>query len=316
MESTGQAKLTLHAFRNSLLFSLFLVCLFCVGCPLWNYYRSHRVVLQLPQESDRIDLPDHPETIRIAAFNIRTFGQNTLSDPYITEILARIVTQFDIVAIQELRSKNQDVIPRFLKVVNAHGARYQAIVSPRIGRNSFQEQYAYLYNKATVEAFRFPRPSFISDPEDRYHREPFLARFRTKGVPRSEAFSFTLMVIHTDPDEAIEEVRQLAESYRKVLEDISEDDVILLGDLNRAFYQMHDLRKIPHLTAILTEGEPTNIARTEQHDNILFLTNRTSEQTGKGGVYHFPHRFELTEVESRSVSDHLPVWAEFERRER
>ncbi len=57
---------------------------------------------------------------------------------------------------------------------------------------------------------------------------------------------------------------------------------------------------------------PTNTRKSKQYDNILFSRHRSQEFTGQSGVYDFQTRFKLTEKEALLVSDHLPIWAEFQ----
>ncbi|NOY29503.1 MAG: hypothetical protein GXP28_04790, partial [Planctomycetes bacterium] len=60
-------------------------------------------------------------TIRIASFNIQTFGNSKAGKPYVMHTLADIVRQFDLVAIQEIRSKNEYLIPNFVQLINQSG---------------------------------------------------------------------------------------------------------------------------------------------------------------------------------------------------
>jgi hypothetical protein len=56
------------------------------------------------------------------------------------------VRRYDIVLIQEIRDSTETTIPDFLAIVNnGSSVRYEAIVSERLGRTSFKEQYAFLY---------------------------------------------------------------------------------------------------------------------------------------------------------------------------
>ena len=46
-------------------------------------------------------------------FNIQVFGPSKASKPEVMEVLASIISQFDIVAIQEIRDKSGKVIKIF-----------------------------------------------------------------------------------------------------------------------------------------------------------------------------------------------------------
>jgi hypothetical protein len=48
------------------------------------------------------------------------------------------------------------------------------------------------------------------------------------------------------------------------------------------------------------------------YDNLLFDRNRTAEFTGRWGVFDLESVFRLTRDQALQISDHLPVWAEFQ----
>ena len=58
----------------------------------------------------------------IASFNIQVLGVSKLSKPGMTETLASILRQFDLVAIQEVRAKTDDIIPQLISAINADGS--------------------------------------------------------------------------------------------------------------------------------------------------------------------------------------------------
>ncbi len=294
----------------------------------WDWLRSHPaeqwpewVPRQLTawiqpgdQQAEELLVRDG-QTIRIATFNIQVFGQSKLRKPKVMKILAQVIRRFDVVAIQEIRSKRQDVLPRLLEYVNADGSRYDYAIGPRLGRTSSAEQYAFVFNTATVQIDRTTVQTVV-DRGDRLHREPLVALFRARGPPPEQAFTFLLVNIHTDPDEVPQELKALAAVYqavRRTPHPVSkqlEDDVILLGDLNTDAEHLGPLGQLPYLVAAITQ-EPTNTRRTKQYDNILFHREATSEFTGRAGVLDLQKEFGLSLQEALRVSDHLPVWAEF-----
>ena len=118
-----------------------------------------------------------PETITIASFNIQVFGQTKASKPEVMAILAEIISDFDIVAIQEIRDTSGTAIEQLESSVDALGTDYSYIIGTHLGRTSSKEQYAYLYRTQTIE----PLDSYtFDDVTDIFHREPFIAYFRTK----------------------------------------------------------------------------------------------------------------------------------------
>jgi endonuclease/exonuclease/phosphatase family metal-dependent hydrolase len=249
-------------------------------------------------------------TIRVASFNIQVFGTSKAAKPHVMDILARIVREYDVVAIQEIRSKDQDVIPNFVELINATGRHYDYVIGPRLGRTSSKEQYAFIFDLATVEVDRNQLYT-VADPDDLLHREPFVAWFRVRGAPSDQAFTFTLVNIHTDPDETDQELDALDDVFRVVRDDgRQEDDVIILGDLNVDDQSLGQLGQISGMTWVIS-GTPTNTRGTSQYDNLVFHGAATSEFTGRGGVFDFLRHHNLSMEQALEVSDHLPVWAEF-----
>ncbi|MBX3411590.1 MAG: endonuclease/exonuclease/phosphatase family protein [Pirellulales bacterium] len=249
-------------------------------------------------------------TIRVATFNIQVFGESKMSKPHVTRILADVVRRFDVVAIQEIRAVSQEILPRFLAEVNSVGRQYDYVIGPRLGRTSSKEQYAYIYDTATVELDR-ESVYTVQDPDDLLHREPLVAAFRARGVPEAEAFTFTLVNVHTDPDEVREELNVLDDVYRAVRADgRGEDDILMLGDFNADDRRMGELGQVSGITGVI-RGVPTNTRGTQMYDNILFTEPATNEFTGGAGVVDLMEMFHLTQEQALEVSDHLPVWGEF-----
>ncbi len=246
----------------------------------------------------------------IASFNIQVLGQSKISKPGMKELLAHVIRQFDLVAIQEVRAKADNVVPDLVTTINSNGSRYNFVIGPRLGRSNSKEQYTYVFNTNTVEH----DPSSVgtvNDPKDLLHREPFVTRFRARTQSPAQAFTFWMVNIHTDPDEVPEEVDALADVFQvmqKVRAD--EDDVILLGDLNASEKQLGRLGKLPGMQWTVS-GVTTNTRKNKAYDNILFQGQATREYTGRWGVYDLERNLGLSREQALQVSDHLPVWAEF-----
>ena len=284
-------------------FAALILCTVIAGCDVDQQGGGSRV-------GESTTGRDSSKSIRVASFNIQVFGKSKSQKPAVMDVLAKVVRRFEVVAIQELRAKDSQIIPNFVKLINEHGRRYDYVVGPRLGRSSSKEQYVYLFDSEVIEV----QPGSVytvNDPDDLLHREPLVARFRVKPVAGTTPFSFTLINIHTDPDETDIELNVLDDVYRVVCEDGSgEDDVILLGDLNVDHRHLGELGKLPKI-AWTVSGEPTNARGTKSYDNIVYNTQATIEFTGKSGVFDLAKEFGLTKQELLKVSDHLPVWAEF-----
>jgi endonuclease/exonuclease/phosphatase family metal-dependent hydrolase len=258
--------------------------------------------------------PRGAESIRIATWNIQVFGEAKLADPAAMRVIVETIKNFDLVAIQEIRAQSQDIVPQLVAMLNADGKyQYDYVIGPRLGRTTSKEQYAFVFDLASIEVDRYQLYT-INDQDDLLHREPLVGWFRARLPPeqQSRAFTFSLINIHTDPDEVDREMNVLDDVFFAVRDDgRNEDDVILLGDLNVNEQNLQELGKIAGMTWVVA-GTPTNTRQSAQYDNILFHGTATPEFTGSGGVFDFLRAYNLRlEEEALKVSDHLPVWAEF-----
>ncbi len=248
-------------------------------------------------------------TIRIASFNIQVFGNTKAGKPYVMQELADIVNQFDVVAIQEIRSQNEYLIPNFVQLVNRSGRRFDHVIGPRLGITTSKEQYAYLFDTQKIE-IDLQSVYTVSDPDGLLHREPLVATFRTRVDP-DQAFTFTLVNMHTDPDVVAQEMDVLAEVYRVVRRaGRGEDDIILLGDFNADDRHLGRLGQLPGIMPLIA-GVWTNTRQNKQYDNIIIHQPSTTEYAGRSGVFDFMRFKNLSLQQAIQVSDHFPVWAEF-----
>lgn len=253
------------------------------------------------------------QTLLIASFNIQAFGEKKVGDRPMAERIAAIIRLFDVVAIQEVRAIDQTVIPRLLQYVNSQGGKYDYILGPRLGRSNSKEQYCYIYD--TNRLLSSPQASYtVEDNADLLHREPLVARFVTRVPNGYSPFTFSLMNIHTDPDEVKLEMPVMHTVLRGVREyewaTAGEDDVLMMGDLNCEPSRFGPLAQVPGIFWII-QNQPTNTRKTKLYDNIIFDSGLTSEYTGRGGVLDFAAWFGISMEEALTISDHMPVWGEF-----
>ena len=251
------------------------------------------------------------ETIRICSFNIQVFGQSKLAKPEVMEILARTIREFDVIAVQEIRSSAQDVMPRFMDLINATGRKYEFVIGPRLGNTVSKEQYAFVYDSETIQT-DVSALYTLSDPDNLLHREPLVGWFRALGPSADQAFTFSLINIHTDPDDVAEEVDVLDDAFRAVMnDDRNEDDVILLGDLNADPAHFGQLGEVSGITPLIHAPQKTNTRGSKLYDNLVLRLESTPEFTGRAGVKDLLRDYNLSMEQAIDVSDHLPVWGEF-----
>ena len=269
-----------------------------------------------PNADSAIGETASPQII-IGSFNIQMFGKTKMSRPRVVADLANIARRFDILAVQELRDKDQNVIPAFLAIINQNGAAYAAAVGPRQGyvvegkTTRYYEQSVFIYDTQTIEIIG---ESYAAIDHARImHRPPFVGQFRCKLVPPNlQPFTFNLMNVHIDPDDAHQEFAALQPILAKIYRNHPlEDDFILLGDFNEEPHKYARYRWMRQQHAALPSQWKTNTAMTEAYDNIVFDQDLTAEFTNQSGVMNLMEEFKLSRDDAKHISDHMPVWAVF-----
>ena len=253
--------------------------------------------------------PTSSNTIIIASFNIQLFGNAKTSNYEVMGILAETIAQFDLVAIQGIRDKTGTAMKILEVKADDFGADYDFIISPRLGRTTSKEQYAFFYKTSAIDV----KGSYtFSDDKDKFQREPFIADFKAKGG----SFDFVVINIHTDPDKATDEINALPGVIFDAKNHYSEPDVILLGDLNAdgKYYNENNynlpLRNSKYIW-LITNNMDTTVAGTSNTYDRIIITSATAEDfMNIAGVFKFDQQFEM-EAEPKEVSDHYPVFAKF-----
>ena len=250
-------------------------------------------------------------TVKIAAFNIQVFGISKASKPDVMDTLAKIIRTYDVVAVQEIRDQSQTSLPLLVTYVNENSSQYDFVVSERLGRTSSKEQYAYIYNTQTIELTGTPHTYPEPTGTDPFHRQPYIISFRTLNGN----FDAVLITIHTDPDEATEEINTLddvVEYAQSVYPE--EQDFIVMGDLNAdgSYFNensAYDMSSTEYVWIIDNSQDTTTKSTNYTYDRII-LTD-TSDYAGDSGVFRFDTEYGLNYDETVAVSDHYPVYAEF-----
>jgi endonuclease/exonuclease/phosphatase family metal-dependent hydrolase len=250
------------------------------------------------------------DKIKVGAFNIQRFGTTKASKPEIMGILTKIIRNYDVIAVQEIRTISlQTTLPMLRDDVNSIGSsQYEYVVE---GTRS-EEQYAYFYNTRTIQLMGSP----YSYPHlnDTFKREPYIAEFKVKNGN----FDFVLITIHAYPDTASPEINNMP----KVVEDAknrykSQDAFIVLGDLNadctyfknnkQSFLRSGEYHWIINNSIDTTTKKSTDCA----YDRIIITTPALTDFTGESGVFRFDTAYNLSYNSTIAVSDHYPVYANF-----
>nr|WAH99913.1 MAG: endonuclease/exonuclease/phosphatase family protein [Candidatus Methanoperedens sp.]WAI00067.1 MAG: endonuclease/exonuclease/phosphatase family protein [Candidatus Methanoperedens sp.] len=251
-------------------------------------------------------------TVKLAAFNLQIFGTTKAGRPEVMDVLSKTIRNFDIVAVQEIRDASQTSLPALKNSINdMAGPKYDFVVGERLGRTTSKEQYSYLYNTQTIQ--QIGTPYTYPDPNDLFHREPYVAEFKAKNGN----FDFVLITIHTDPDTATQEITDLPAVVENAMGRFQgEGDFIIMGDLNADCDYFNENSQSPlkngdYLWIINNSIDTTTKSTACTYDRIILTSQAKTDFTGNSGVFRFDQVYNLSYDMTISVSDHYPVYAEF-----
>ncbi|XP_012587129.1 PREDICTED: deoxyribonuclease-1 [Condylura cristata] len=85
-------------------------------------------------------------SLKIAAFNIRTFGETKISNATLCSYILQILSRYDITVIQEVRDKHLMAVGKLLDGLNQDAPdAFHYVVSEPLGRGSYKERYLYVF---------------------------------------------------------------------------------------------------------------------------------------------------------------------------
>jgi len=260
------------------------------------------------------DQVEEAETAKIAAFNIQIFGQTKSQKGDVMAVLTKIVKEFDIVLVQEIRDVGEQTIPNFVDKINQMaGPQYSFVRSDRLGRTTSKEAYAYIYNTETVQFIQGSDYVF-NDVDDVFEREPYIASFKIGN------FDFVLVGIHTKPDDAYNEIGNLTLVVSSIQTSKPEEkDIIVMGDFNAdGSYFDESATSNPFKASqyhwLITDNMDTMVKTDYTYDRIVILDTTLSHEydAGTAQVFYFDQIYGLNnQTFVGEISDHYPVFAQY-----
>lgn len=220
--------------------------------------------------------------ILIASWNLKEFGHTEQRLPEAYFYIAEILSRFDLVAVQEVKStlKDLDIIMRIL------GGSWDYIINDITeGSAGNSERSAYLFNTKRVqlsglagEIVLWPALT-VGSPVQQLKRTPYVTGFKAGWK------SFAMLNVHLHPgddDDDVafrkEEVRLLLAALEAKVAQLWTRNVVLCGDFN--LYHGEDdptvaaIRDAGYAEVDGLVGKQTNDADTEAYDRLFYRKNR------------------------------------------
>lgn len=245
--------------------------------------------------------------IKLLSWNIENLGQSKSNQEII--LLANIVRDFDIIAIQEVVAGygGAQAVARLADELNRKGTKWDYTVSDLTSSSVYKtERYAYVWKTSKV---RKVGKAWL---EKRYHleidREPYFCTFQY------EKKQFTVVNFHAitkkrQPETEIKYFKFLPDEYPNL-------NLLFAGDFNcpQSHSVFNPLKKMGYKPVLVNQKTSLKKECNNGHclasefDNMYYHASKINFL--KSGIIPFHTAF-ATQKEARMLSDHIPIWFEF-----
>ncbi|OWK11087.1 DNASE1 [Cervus elaphus hippelaphus] len=265
-------------------------------------------------------------SLKIAAFNIRTFGETKMSNATLSSYIVRIVSRYDIVLIQEVRDSHLVAVGKLLDHLNQDDPNnYHYVVSEPLGRNSYKERYLFVFrpNKVSVlDTYQYD-DGCESCGNDSFSREPAVVKFsspsttNTRSAVSTEVKEFAIVPLHSAPSDAVAEINSLYDVYLDVRQKWDLNDIMLMGDFNAdcsyvtsSQWSSIRLRTSSAFQWLIPDSADTTATSTNcAYDRIVVAGSllQSSVVPGSAAPFDFQAAYGLSNEMPLAISDHYPV---------
>lgn len=224
-----------------------------------------------------------PPTVKIANWNLQTFGQSKASNTELMNLYADKIDDYDIIFIQEIRDKPETAFPKLCSMLQ----NYTCKLSSRAGTTNYKEQYGIIYkNEISLTSLK------DYNPNDWWERPPIKTTFNING------YELTTYNIHAKPDDVQQELFYLEQIVS------NNGNVIVLGDLNAdcSYYNNDKETEFDDWNWIIKDNQDTTTSSTNCAYDRIILNNNANQEFKNYGI-------DKKQITS-SVSDHYLIWVE------
>ena len=249
--------------------------------------------------------------LTIATWNIQDLGRTKDAEEILQ--IAKILRDFDVVAIQEVVAKDPagaQAVAKIADVLNRMGNKWDYSISDPTKSPSvyISERYAFLWKSSNIQLVK--KPFLDKELEDLCFREPYIAKFKLK----KGGDSFYIINYHSrkHSDKPEEEIVH----FKEIPKRLDSNRIFIVGDfnLNERHNVWDDLYYLGFKPSL--KNTPTTLKTKCKNgnyfnyaiDNIIY--NSSNIELINSGRIDFVQNCENLKT-ARSLSDHLPVFMEF-----
>ncbi|XP_022450443.1 deoxyribonuclease-1 [Delphinapterus leucas] len=256
-------------------------------------------------------------SLRIAAFNIRTFGETKMSNATLSNYIVQILSRYDIALVQEVRDNQLMAVGRLLDKLNQDDPNtYHFVVSEPLGRNSYKERYLFLFRPDQVSVLDSYQYDDGCEPcgNDSFSREPAVVKFSS---PFTQIKEFAIVPLHAAPSDAVAEIDSLYDVYLDVWQKWDLEDIMLMGDFNAGCsyvtpsqWSSIRLRRSPPFQWLIPDTADTTVTSTHcAYDRIVVAGPLLQDAVvpNSAAPFDFQAAYGLSDQIALAISDHYPV---------
>ncbi|XP_068940354.1 deoxyribonuclease gamma [Petaurus breviceps papuanus] len=263
---------------------------------------------------------DSIQTLRICSFNVRSFGEAKRENSKAMDVIVKIIKRCDIILLMEIKDSRNTICPTLMKMLNGKSRRdtkdFNYIISSRLGRNAYKEQYAFIYRESVVSVKKsYHYHDTQNGDEDVFSREPFVVWFYS---PKTAVTDFVIIPLHTTPETSVREIDELFDVYMDVKRRWKPENFIFMGDFNagcsyvpkKAWKEIR-LRMDPKFVWLIGDNVDTTVKGSTKcaYDRIVLQGQNINSSIvpDSADIFDFQKTYGLTEEEALDISDHFPV---------
>ncbi|XP_051823692.1 deoxyribonuclease-1 [Antechinus flavipes] len=255
--------------------------------------------------------------LKIASFNIRSFGETKMSNNTISHYIVMILHRYDIVLIQEVRDKHLTAVGKLMDELNRDSPNaYNFVVSEPLGRNSYKERYLFVFRPDKVSVLDSYQYDDGCEPcgNDTFSREPAIVKFSS---PTTEVKEFVIAPLHAAPNDAVVEIDALYDVYLDIRQKWNTENILFMGDFNAgcsyvtpSHWPSIRLRTSPAFQWLISDTTDTTVTSTDcAYDRIVVSGTELQRAIvpGSATTFDFQAAYKLSDETALAISDHYPV---------
>ncbi|XP_010168358.1 deoxyribonuclease gamma [Antrostomus carolinensis] len=266
-------------------------------------------------------------SLKICSFNVRSFGETKIARPEVVDAVVKIISRCDIALLMEIKENKNRVCPLLVEKLTSQmkgpKEEYSCVVSERLGRKSYKEQYAFIYRQHLVSVKQtYQYPDTQPGDEDAFSREPFAIWIQS---PKTTVKDFAIIPLHTTPETAVREIDELYDVYLDVKQRWKTENFIFMGDFNAGCSYVPQkqwknirLRTYSEFIWLIGDKNDTTVKRSTScpYDRIVVSGQKLVHaiMPHSVNIFDFQKDFQMTEEQALGVSDHFPVEFELQTR--